>query len=123
MREKVFPFFLPFYGTCTCRRSRCIIGISLLYELNFTNILTLLSLSGIPFYAEQRDDTFPIIIGGGPCAFNPEPLADFFDAFVIGDGEEVALEISNQAIEFKKHVFPTYFSPKNKTLKISWFYS
>lgn len=79
-----------------------IIGISLLYELNFTNILTLLSLSKIPFYADQRDETFPLIIGGGPCAFNPEPLADFFDAFVIGDGEEVVKQIANQVIEFKK---------------------
>ncbi len=80
-----------------------IIGISLLYELNFTNILTLLSLSRIPFYANQRDDTFPLIIGGGPCAFNPEPLADFFDAFVIGDGEEAIVHIANEVIEFKKN--------------------
>jgi len=79
-----------------------IIGISLLYELNFTNILTLLSLSNIPFYSEQRDESFPLIIGGGPCAFNPEPLADFFDAFVVGDGEEVIIRISEQVIEFKK---------------------
>ncbi len=79
-----------------------IIGISLLYELNFTNILTILDLSNIPFYAEERDDLFPLIIGGGPCAFNPEPLADFFDAFVIGDGEEAVVQISNRVIEFKK---------------------
>jgi radical SAM family uncharacterized protein/radical SAM-linked protein len=79
-----------------------IIGISLLYELNFTNILAILSLSQIPFYAEERTDAFPLIIGGGPCAFNPEPLADFFDAFVIGDGEEAAVQISNQVIEFKQ---------------------
>ncbi len=79
-----------------------IIGISLLYELNFTNILTLLSLSNIPFFSQQRDDTFPLIIGGGPCAFNPEPLADFFDAFVIGDGEEVCVQISKTVVAFKK---------------------
>jgi radical SAM family uncharacterized protein/radical SAM-linked protein len=79
-----------------------IIGISLLYELNFTNILTLFSLSNIPFYAEQRDPVFPLVIGGGPCAFNPEPLADFFDAFVIGDGEAVVLEISKTVIRFKQ---------------------
>jgi len=79
-----------------------IIGISLLYELNFTNILTLFSLSQIPFYSEKRNDLFPLVIGGGPCAFNPEPLADFFDAFVIGDGEEVIVQISDQVIEFKK---------------------
>ncbi|MFH2093906.1 MAG: TIGR03960 family B12-binding radical SAM protein [Pseudomonadota bacterium] len=79
-----------------------IIGISLLYELNFINILTLLTLSGIPLYSAQRDDTFPLVIGGGPCAFNPEPLADFFDAFVIGDGEEVVVRISETVIAFKQ---------------------
>jgi radical SAM family uncharacterized protein/radical SAM-linked protein len=78
-----------------------IIGISLLYELNFTNILTMLSLSDIPFFAQDRDQTFPLVIGGGPCAFNPEPLADFFDAFVIGDGEETVLEVSKTVITFK----------------------
>lgn len=79
-----------------------IIGVSLLYELNFTNILTLFELSGIPFYADQRDDTFPLIIAGGPCAFNPEPLADFFDAFVIGDGEQVITRVADAVIAFKK---------------------
>ncbi|WP_035235490.1 TIGR03960 family B12-binding radical SAM protein [Desulfobacter vibrioformis] len=79
-----------------------IIGVSLLYELNFTNILTLFDLSGIPFYADQRDDSFPLIIAGGPCAFNPEPLADFFDAFVIGDGEQVIIQVADTVIAFKK---------------------
>ncbi len=79
-----------------------LIGISLLYELNFTNILAILSLSNIPFYAKEREDLFPLIIGGGPCAFNPEPLADFFDLFVIGDGEEIIVQIANRVIEFKK---------------------
>lgn len=79
-----------------------VIGISLLYELNFTNILTMLHLSGIPFYSQERTNTFPLIIGGGPCAFNPEPLADFFDAFVIGDGEDVAVQISETVLLFKQ---------------------
>jgi radical SAM family uncharacterized protein/radical SAM-linked protein len=71
-----------------------IIGFSLLYELNYTNILTILDLSQIPFLAPQRDDSFPLIIGGGPCTCNPEPLATFFDAFVIGDGEDIILEMA-----------------------------
>ena len=71
-----------------------IIGFSLLYELNYTNILTILDLAGIPFLAKDRDAAFPLVVGGGPCACNPEPLADFFDAFVIGDGEEVVLEMA-----------------------------
>ncbi|OQY12631.1 MAG: B12-binding domain-containing radical SAM protein [Desulfobacteraceae bacterium 4572_19] len=79
-----------------------IIGFSLLYELNFTNILLMLELSSIPFYAAQRDETYPLIIAGGPCAVNPEPLADFFDAMVIGDGEEVILKISSTWIKWKE---------------------
>lgn len=79
-----------------------LIGVSLLYELNFTNILTMLHLSAIPFYARDRDETFPLVIGGGPCAFNPEPLADFFDAFVIGDGEEVIVDLCRLVTQWKK---------------------
>lgn len=71
-----------------------IIGFSLLYELNYTNILTILELSKIPFYAKDRDLSFPILIAGGPCTCNPEPVADFFDAMVIGDGEAVILEMA-----------------------------
>jgi len=100
MREKQVPCLSM--ETRTPLAEFDIIGISLLYELNFTNILTLLDLSSIPFYANQRDDTFPLLIAGGPCAFNPEPLADFFDAFVIGDGEETVLEIADTLIAFKR---------------------
>ncbi len=78
-----------------------VIGVSLLYELNFTNILSMFSLSGIPFFAADRPENFPLIIGGGPCAFNPEPLADFFDLFVIGDGERAVLEIADTVTAFK----------------------
>ncbi len=79
-----------------------IIGMSLLYELNFTNILTMLDLSGIPFFSEERDDSYPLIIAGGPCAFNPEPVADFFDAIVVGDGEKAILEIADKYMLWKK---------------------
>ncbi len=71
-----------------------VIGFSLQYELNYTGVLNILDLSGIPLRASSRGERDPLIIGGGPCALNPEPLADFFDAFVLGDGEEVILEIS-----------------------------
>jgi len=100
MREKQMPCLSM--ETRTPLAEFDIIGVSLLYELNFTNILTLLDLSGIPFYANLRDDSFPLLIAGGPCAFNPEPLADFFDAFVIGDGEESIVEIADTLIAFKK---------------------
>jgi radical SAM family uncharacterized protein len=70
-----------------------IVGFTLQYELNYTNILTMLSLAGIPIRAVDRGEGFPIVIAGGPCALNPEPLASFFDAFVIGEGEEVISEL------------------------------
>ena len=78
-----------------------IIGFSLQHELSFTNILTMLDLSGIPFLSEERDTSFPLIIAGGPACFNPEPVAILFDAIVIGDGEEAALEICRRVKEFK----------------------
>lgn len=66
-----------------------ILGFTLQYELSYTNILNMLELGGIPLYSNMRGDEYPVVIAGGPCAFNPEPLADFMDAFVIGDGEEI----------------------------------
>lgn len=71
-----------------------IIGFTLQYELSYTNILNMLELSGIPLLAQERGEGFPLILGGGPCACNPEPLADFFDAFLLGDGEEAVIEIA-----------------------------
>jgi radical SAM family uncharacterized protein/radical SAM-linked protein len=79
-----------------------IIGFSLQYELCFTNVLNMLDLSRIPLRAEERNGRFPLIIAGGPTAFNPAPVADFFDAFVIGDGEEAILEIGDLALEWKE---------------------
>ncbi|MEW5802049.1 MAG: TIGR03960 family B12-binding radical SAM protein [bacterium] len=78
------------------------IGFTLPYELCYTNILTMLNLAGIPFSASERDASYPLIIGGGPGAFNPEPLAEFFDLFVLGDGEEVILEIADLAMLAKE---------------------
>jgi radical SAM family uncharacterized protein/radical SAM-linked protein len=75
-----------------------LIGFSLQYELNYTGVLNILDLGGIPLRAADRGEKDPLIIGGGPCALNPEPLADFFDAFVLGDGEEAILEISREFI-------------------------
>ena len=79
-----------------------IIGFSLLYELNYTNMLTILDLGGVPFYASQRVDTDPVIIAGGPCVSNPEPVADFFDDIVIGDGEDVLLEMADIRIQMDR---------------------
>jgi len=79
-----------------------IVGFSLLYELNYTNILAMLDLAGIPFYAEQRDLSHPMIIAGGPCTVNPEPVAQFFDAMVVGDGEETMMALADIWMAWKK---------------------
>ncbi|MGN1112619.1 MAG: TIGR03960 family B12-binding radical SAM protein, partial [Acutalibacteraceae bacterium] len=69
------------------------IGFTLQYELSFTNILYMLELGNIPLLSKDRTDLFNIVVAGGPCACNPEPLADFIDLFFIGEGEEVDLEV------------------------------
>lgn len=70
-----------------------IIGISLPYELCYSNILTILTLAQIPLRSKDRSAAFPLILGGGSCAMNPEPVADFFDAILLGDAEEAIVEI------------------------------
>lgn len=79
-----------------------LIGFTLQYELSYTNVLNMLDLAGIPVRAEDRHELTPIVIGGGPCASNPEPLADFFDLFSLGEGEEVTDEIFDLLKECKK---------------------
>ena len=78
------------------------IGFTLQYELSYTNILNMLDLSGIPVYAADRgNELFNIVVAGGPCVCNPEPLADFFDIFILGEGEEVNLELMDLYKEMK----------------------
>src|SRR3972149_6169007 len=71
-----------------------VVGFSLQYELSYTNVLNMLELGGIPLHSIDRREGHPLIIAGGPCAFNPAPLASFIDAFVIGEGEDAILEIA-----------------------------
>jgi radical SAM family uncharacterized protein len=78
------------------------LGITLQYEMCYTNILQILELSGIPIYAKDRTDEHPLVIGGGPCSYNPEPIADFFDCFYIGEGETAYNEIIDSYKEYKK---------------------
>ncbi len=78
------------------------IGITLQYEMCYTNILQVLDLGQIPLHWEDRTEADPIIIGGGPCAYNPEPLAEFFDMFYIGEGETVYFELMDRYKENKK---------------------
>lgn len=78
-----------------------VLGISFATELGYTNMLTALDLAGIPLHAADRTDDDPVVLAGGHSAFNPEPVADFLDAAVLGDGEEVALAISEVVREWK----------------------
>ena len=77
------------------------LGITIQFEMCYTNILQILDLSGIPLYAADRTNEDPIVIGGGPCAYNPEPLAAFFDIFYIGEGETVYDELLDVYKEWK----------------------
>ena len=71
-----------------------VVGFTLQYEMSYSNILAMLELGGIPLLRENRREEDPIVVAGGPCAFNPEPLADFIDAFMVGDGEEQILDLN-----------------------------
>jgi radical SAM family uncharacterized protein len=81
-------------------------GISFATELGYTNMLTMLDLAGIPLEARDRDDGHPIVVAGGHAAFNPEPIADFIDAAVLGDGEEAVLEITGIVRQWKAEGAP-----------------
>ncbi len=72
-----------------------LVGFSLQYELHYTNILNMLDLGGVPLRSSERTEEHPIVIGGGHAAYDPEPMAEFLDAFVIGDGEEIVLRVAD----------------------------
>ena len=78
-----------------------VVAFTLQYEMCYTNVLNMLDLSGIPLCTAERGEDDPIIIGGGPCAYNAEPVADFFDVFSIGEGEEALVEFARLYIEMK----------------------
>ncbi|MFA6948229.1 MAG: TIGR03960 family B12-binding radical SAM protein [Eubacteriales bacterium] len=78
-----------------------IVGFTLQYELCYTNVLNMLELGGIPLMAAQRGEGDPIVLGGGPCAYNAEPVAEFFDVFSIGEGEDALCEFARLYIKMK----------------------
>lgn len=94
VRERGLPWFTNESKTPLSEMD--MVGFTLQSELTYTSILTMLDLGGIPLRSENRSDDDPIIFGGGPTVFNPEPLAPFFDFFVIGDGEDVIVEIAER---------------------------
>ena len=85
LRERGVPLFS--LESCAPVAEFDLIGITLPYELTYTNVLELLDLAGVPLRASERGEGSPLVVGGGPCAFNPEPIAPFFDAILIGEGE------------------------------------
>lgn len=95
MEAKLREHNLPLFGLESYHplRDYDIIAFTLQYEMSFSNILNMLDLGKIPFYSKERGEDDPLIIAGGPCAYNPEPVADFFDVIVIGEGEEVIHEL------------------------------
>jgi len=99
MREKLVPQF-----TVDAHRpvgAFDVFGVSFSTELGYTNMLTAIDLAGIPIHCADRDETHPIIVAGGHAAFNPEPIANFIDAAVLGDGEQAALAITDIVAKFK----------------------
>ncbi len=100
MREKKIPLFA--LESQEPVKNFDFLGITLQYEMCYTNILQILELSDIPIYAKDRTEEHPIVIGGGPCSYNPEPIADFFDFFYIGEGETAYQEILDLYKEYKK---------------------
>ncbi len=80
-----------------------VVGFSLCYELTYTNVLAMLDLAGVPLLREERGEDDPLVLAGGVCTLNPAPVADFFDAMLVGDGEEAILEIADRVEERKRN--------------------
>jgi radical SAM family uncharacterized protein/radical SAM-linked protein len=100
MREKGIPLFS--LETHTPASSFDCLAFTLQYELHSTNILTMLDLAGVPVRASERDDSAPFVLGGGPNAYNPEPIAPFFDMLAVGDGESVVLDLAELFLRSKE---------------------
>lgn len=77
------------------------LGISLQYEMIYSNVLNMLDLAGIPIWSRERSEADPLVVGGGPCVYNTEPIADFFDFFILGEGEEVICEVTDTFIRWQ----------------------
>jgi len=101
MRKRGIPLFALESGDAVGEFD--FVAFSLSYELSYSNVLNMLSLGGIPLLSEERGDDCPVIIAGGHCTYNPEPLADFVDVFSIGEGEEALPEISRLYLEMKEN--------------------
>ncbi|MBQ8396775.1 MAG: TIGR03960 family B12-binding radical SAM protein [Clostridia bacterium] len=99
-----------------------VVAFTLQYEMCYTNVLMMLDLAGIPLTSAERGEEDPIVIGGGPCAYNAEPVADFFDVFSIGEGEEALVEFARLYIEMKQNGSYTRAAFLHAAAKLPGFY-
>ncbi len=104
MEEKMRENHIPLYAleSGDSIKDFDIVAFTLQYEMSYTNVLNMLELGGIPLLSSERSEDDPIVIGGGPCAYNAEPIAEFFDVFSIGEGEEALCDFTRLYIEMKK---------------------
>ena len=105
MRQKMLEQNIPLFSVDTQRAAADfdILGFTLQYELSYPTILDMLSLAGVPVWQKERKESDPLLVAGGPCVFNSEPVADFFDLIMIGEGEEVLLELMEAYRLKQKH--------------------
>jgi len=120
LRENDIPLWAHESGDPLCDFD--IVGFTLQYELCYTNVLDVLELGKIPLLQKDRGESDPIIIGGGPCTYNPEPLCDFFDVFSIGEGEEALVEFTQLYIKMKKDGTYTRSAFLHEAAKLGGFY-
>ena len=104
MRKRKMPLFS--LETKTEISAFDFVGFSLQYEMIYTNVLNMLDLAGIPLFAKDRGEAMPFVVGGGPCVYNVEPIADFFDFFIVGEGEEAIVEVSDAFMAWKREGRP-----------------
>lgn len=104
MEEKMRENNIPLYSleTFTPIRNFDVVGFSLQYEMSYSNVLNMLDMAGIPMMTADRTEADPFVIGGGPCVYNAEPVADFFDFFIVGEGEEIITEVADTVIAWKR---------------------
>lgn len=121
MRKKRIPLFT--WDTRRPVSDADILAISLQYEMGFTNILTILDLANIPLRSSERDDSHPLVIGGGPQSDNPEPVADFIDLIVLGDGEESMAAILSAYQEYKANGVPRREMIRLMAKRFPWAYA
>ena len=120
MREEDIPLWAHESGDPLAKFD--FVGFTLQYELCYTNVLEVLSLAQIPLLASERGEDDPIVIGGGPCTYNPEPVCDYFDLFSIGEGEDALPEVCRLYINMKENGTYTRSEFLHRAAQLDGFY-